>query len=672
MDAAVPVPATRGNGGLALLVLGLIFVLVVPLPPAMVDVMLAANLTVSLLILMATIHARRPLDFSTFPTILLFTALMRLSLNVACARLILLNGNAGNLIKAFGSVVVGGNYVVGIIVFLILIVIQFVVITKGQNRISEVAARFTLDAMPGKQMSIDADLNAGVITQEEAKARRAALTAEAEFFGAMDGAGKFIRGDAVAGLLITVINIIGGILIGMVKRDLTLDQAFSTYTILTIGDGLVAQIPALIISTASGILVTKSTNERALSAEIKEQLVSRPEALVTGAVILVAIGMFPGLPLLPFLITGGGLLLLVRRKPKAKAADAAPAKPAETPVEDLLPVDRLCIEIGYRLIGLVEAGKHGGLLEHIASLRRQFALRSGFVIPPIRVKDNIALQPNEFRVLVMGHEIARGSLRIGHYLAMDPTGTAQPVDGIDTVEPTFGLPARWVPEARKEQAERQGYTLVDPPSVLVTHLTELLKKSAHELLSREDVAALVDQVKKRAPAVVEELIPQRLSLGQVQRVLCNLLKEQVSMRNLDLILEALADAALDSKDIKVLTERARARLARTIVEPYAAGGKLKAVTIDPALERQLADAVAGSPEGLTLPPGFLARFVDRTAQEMARAARGGKEPVLLTRATLRPFLSEAISGVIPHAAVLSYQETAPVVEVETVGQVRVE
>lgn len=673
---------TKRNGFLAIFFLGILTVMLIPLPPVLLDAMLCINITVSLLILMAVINASRPTEFSTFPSVLLFSALFRLALNVSSTRLILLEGDAGDVIRTFGNFVVGGDPLVGIVIFLVLVVIQFIVITKGQNRISEVAARFALDAMPGKQMSIDADLGAGLITAEEAKARRAALTTEMEFYGSMDGAGKFVRGDAVAGLIITGINITGGLVMAMVVGTLTLPQAFEKYTILTIGDGLVAQIPALLVSTASGILVTKGASERALGQEMGDQMLAsgRTLRLVSGVLVLMA--LLPGMPTMLFAGIAALLFLFAGRVDRTQQQDAAAAKAAETaaeapdpqtlPVEDMLAVDRLGIEIGYRLIGLVEPGRHGGLLDHIRSLRRQFAQNLGLVVPPIRVRDNVQLEPNAYRVLLGGQEIARGTLRAGHYLAMDPSGSAPAIAGIETIEPAFGLPARWIAESDKDRAELLGYTVIDAASVLITHLTEVLKKTAGELLTRDDVKSLVDNLKKQSPAVVEELIPGMLTLGQVQRILAGLLKEGVPIRNLQTILEALADASIETKDPRQLTEHVRTRLSRTIVEPHLdPAGTLYAAFLDPELEKNLAEALAGNDGVTNLPTGFLGRFVDRTAEALAKMAKTGRDPVLVTRSSLRPFLADAIAGVIPNAAVLSYQETTPAKKVETTQRIAV-
>jgi flagellar biosynthesis protein FlhA len=673
-------PVNPRNSLLALFFLGILAVMLIPMPPFMLDLMLSINISISLLILMAVINAGRPVDFSTFPTVLLFTALFRLALNVASTRLILLEGDAGSVIRTFGNFVVGGSPVVGVVIFLVLVVIQFIVITKGQNRISEVTARFALDSMPGKQMSIDADLGAGLISNEEAKQRRRGLTAEMEFYGAMDGAGKFVRGDAIAGLIITAINIVGGLTIAMVFGTLDFGQAMEKYTILTIGDGLVAQIPSLLVSTAAGILVTKGANETGLGQEIGDQMFGSGRAVRLVAVILLLLSLLPGMPTflmgciaaVLFTFSSHTERAIAGKKAEAEAA-AAPVESSEgQPVEELLTVDRLGIEIGYRLIGLVEPGKHGGLLDHIRSLRRQFAQGMGLVVPPIRVRDNVQLDPNAYRILLAGQEIARGSLRAGHFLAMDPSGTAKPIQGIETVEPAFGLPARWISEADKDRAELLGYTVIDAASVLITHVTEVLKKVAGELLSRDDVKALIDNLKKATPAVVEELIPGQLTLGQVQRILSGLLKEGVPIRNLQTILEALADACIETKDARQLTEHVRTRLARTIVEPHLdAAGTLYAAFLEPELERNLAEALAGN-EGVTnLPAGFLGRFVDRTAEALSAMARDGRDPVLVTRANLRAFLAEAIAGVIPNASVLSYQETTPAKKVETTQRIAV-
>ena len=678
-DLAAP-PKPKSNV-LATIVVGILAVMLIPMPTFLLDMLLTINISIALLIIISVMNASRPQEFSAFPSILLFTALFRLSLNVASTRLILLDGEAGQIINSFGDFVVGGDIIVGVIVFIILVVIQFIVITRGQNRISEVTARFTLDALPGKQMSIDADLTAGIITNEEAKERRKDLQEEAQFYGAMDGAGKFVRGDAVAGIIITMVNLIGGFLMGTMMNDMTAADSINKYTILTIGDGLVAQIPSLLISTAAGILVTKSANNMGLQAEVGSQMFGGSPALKVVAGILLGIAWLPGMPTIIFMIISALLFVRARqldedetktREVTTSEAEDEPSPDEQPPIEELLGVDRLGIEIGYRLITLVEKGRHGSLLDHIRAVRRQFATNVGLIIPPIRVKDNIQIDPNHYRILLNGQQIGSGELRAGCFLAMDPSGDAGEIQGTDTIEPAFGLPAKWIDESEKDKAEIQGYTVIDAPSVLVTHLTELLKANAHELLSRDDTLALVDNLKTSAPAVVEELIPNKLTLGEVQGVLARLLREQVPIRNLQQILESLADAAGETKDIAQLTERVRTQIARTVIEPYLTpDGFLNVSVIDPNLERGLADAVTGTDGMGSLPPGFLGRFVESVAESLSGMVNEGQEPVLLTRATLRPFLAEAVNGVIPNAAVLSYQETTPAKRVETVATIAV-
>ncbi|HHI79412.1 MAG TPA: flagellar biosynthesis protein FlhA [Planctomycetes bacterium] len=688
MITAVPTlsknPLQRKAGTMLVVAfLGIFAVLLIPLPTFLMDLLITVNVSISLLILLSTLSANRPLDFSTFPTVILFTALFRLSLNVASTRLILLEGDAGSIIRSFGDFVVGGNYVVGTVVFLILIVIQFAVITKGQNRIAEVAARFTLDAMPGKQMAIDADLNAGIISNEEAKERREDIARESEFYGAMDGAGKFVRGDAVAGLIITAINILGGILIGSIQRGMSVGQAMQTYTVLTVGDGLVSQIPGLIVSIAAGILVTKAASKVDLQEEISEQIAGEERTLFLAGLVLWAIAIVPGFPFVPFSILGTGLILYSRRKktpgqegPEVEEEEDEGPQSEEEELEELLRVDRLGIEIGYRLIPIVDPGKHGGLLEHIASMRKQFAASTGMVVPPIRVKDNIQLEPNEYRILLMGQEIGKGELRAGQYLAIDPTGNAPAIEGTDTVEPAFGLPAKWITEGQKEQAEIMGYTVIEAPNVLVTHLTELLKNVSHEVLSREDVQALLDNLKKTAPTIVQDTVPGVLSVSQVQRLLSNLLKEQVPIRNLALILEAASDTFADTKDLGQVTEQVRLRLSRAITEPLVdKDGTLHVATIDPKLEGSIAQALTGAGQpggGGVLEQGALGRFVETTAEILAELVKQGHPPVLVTRAALRPLLAEAILGAVPGSAVLSYQEISHLKKIDVISQIGLE
>jgi flagellar biosynthesis protein FlhA len=673
-------------------VLGLIVTLVSPLPPLLLDALLALNLASSLLLLLLAMNSSRAAELSVFPTLLLFSTLFRLGLNVASTRLILSGEDAGDIIEAFGEYVCGSNLTVGIIVFLILVVIQFVVITKGATRISEVAARFVLDAMPGKQMAIDADLNSGLIDADEARRRRAQVATEAEFYGAMDGASKFVRGDAVAGLIITALNLLGGVTIAMVNGA-TLAEAGVRYSMLSIGDGLVSQIPALLVSTASGVLVTKASSEASLGMQMMAQLGGRPRATLISAGMLFVIGLLPGLPKIPFFLLATMLLiawratrnvrssdeLLAEPKPVAAAASAAPTTPsAEQESEaalELLKVDRIALEIGYRLIPLVQDSRGQGILEHISQLRRRFASREGVVLPPVRIKDNIKLAPNSYRVLLGGQEIARGEIEPGQMLAMDSGATNGKVRGKPTTDPAFGLPALWIAENARDEAELLGYTVVDPVSVLVTHLTEVLRGALGDVLTRDDVKELVENAKKVSPAVVEELIPARIGFGEVQAVVRNLLREGVSVRNMPAILEVIADNVGRTKDPDALTELVRQRLGRALCESHAdAGGVVHVVTLDPRIEARLASAVGGAadPESQPVSPAYLQRLVERIAEQLAQGAKTGADVVLLARSSVRRFLGELVRASLPKVSVLSYQEVTPAKALNTVATVRLE
>ena len=668
-------------------VLGIVVTLITPVPPVVLDLLLALNLTSSLLLLLVVMNARSAHELSTFPTILLFSTLFRLGLNVASTRLILTNGEAGHIIDAFGEYVGGDNLAVGLVVFLILIIIQFVVITKGSGRISEVAARFVLDAMPGKQMAIDADLNSGLITADEARARRAAIATEAEFYGAMDGASKFVRGDAIAGLIITALNLVGGIAMASFA-GMELSKAVDRYSKLTIGDGLVSQIPALFVSTAAAVLVTKNSSNSTLGTDLVGQVSSRPRATLITAGMLFAIGLLPGLPKLPFFVLSTVLLLMWRstRDAEAKAANtgeriaaeqAAAKAPAreEGKVEDLLQIDRVALEIGYRLIPLVQDKGGNGILDHISQLRKRFALQDGVVIPPVRIKDNIRLGPNSYRVLIGGQEVARGEIEPGLHLAMDSGTGSGRLKGKPTKDPAFGLPALWIEESQKEEAELEGYAVIDPVSVAVTHLSETLRGSIGEVLSRDDVKEMVENVKKSSPAVVAELLPEKMSYGDIQRVLRNLLREGVSIRNMPAILEVMADNAHRTKDPEALTELVRQRLGRSLVEQHAdREGTIHAITFDPDVENRLASAVGGVKEGDArgVSPAWLQQLMERTAASVAQATRGGKSVVLLARSNVRRFLNELARASLPKVAVLSYNEVVPARSVETAAVVRME
>ncbi len=666
-------------------VITVLFVMIVPLPTPLLDVLLAFNISFSLLVLLVSMYITQPLQFSIFPGLLLVATLFRLSLNVASTRLILGEGYAGQVIRAFGTFVVKGNYVVGIIIFLILVVIQFVVITKGAGRVAEVAARFTLDAMPGKQMAIDADLNAGLIDEQEARKRREAIAREADFYGAMDGASKFVRGDAVAGLIITAVNILGGFVVGVAQQGLSLTDALHTYTILTVGDGLVSQIPALIVSTAAGLVVTRAASESHMGEDFVRQMFSQPRALMIASSVLLVFALIPGLPTMPFLLLSSliGFAAFTTRKAAREAEEQrrdtvqqqkkqSGAGPEEG-VERYLHVDPLELEIGYGLIPIVDPEHGGDLLHRITMIRKQLAMELGIIVPPIRIRDNIQLPPNHYVIKLRGADVADGELRVGYLLALDSGNVTSKIDGIPTVDPAFGLPALWIPEMKRDQAEQAGYTVVETAAVLATHLKEVIRQNAYKLLTRQEVSRLIENVKKENQAVVDELIPNLLSLGQVQKVLQNLLKERVSIRNLVTILEALADFAHTTKDVDVLTEYVRNALAAEIYRPYVAeDGKLYAITVDPALERLITESVRqadriAAPE---LPQNILKQIYDDLKKLTDKMTQEGHVPVVVCSPVVRPYLRKLIEPGFASVAVLSFTELPPDLEVRPAGMLR--
>jgi len=667
--------AQHSDIALAAAVVMVLVVLILPLPPPLLDILLTINISFAMVVLLVTLNASESLEFSTFPSLLLFVTLFRLALNVASTRLILLNGFAGQVITAFGDFVVGGNIVVGMIVFLILVIIQFVVITKGAGRISEVAARFTLDAMPGKQMAIDADLNAGLITEEQARERREKIAREAEFYGAMDGASKFVRGDAIAGIIITIINILGGIIIGALK-GMPVAEALKTYSILTVGDGLVSQIPSLIIATASGILITKASSKNNLSRDMTSQIFRQPKSMLIAAGILLFFGLVPGLPNIPFFVMAAVLVLLnliARRASglaQAAAAEKAAAESQAQPqpgdpdnLQELLEVDRLSVEVGYRLIPLVAPDSGGGLLDKIAAIRKRLAKSLGFVIPAVRIRDNVQLEPDAYSILLRGSTIGSGRLAVDSLLAMDSGNVVEKVPGTPTTEPAFGLPALWIDPAHKELAELNGYTVIEPITVLVTHFSELVKRHAHEMLCREDVAKLVENVKAESPTVVNELIPNLLPLSAVQRILANLLEEKVPIVDLPAILEAAADYADKTKDPDTLTELVRQRLARTISARYAPDGVLQAIALAPQLEEELMQKTSQD----AVEPALAERLVRDISDAFRKTVTSGKDAVVLTSALIRRRVRSLLGNTLPDLAVLSYNELAPGVQVVPVG-----
>jgi len=669
-----------GDLFMAATVMLILVMMIVPVPPVFLDVLVALNMTLSLGVLLVTMYITEPLQFSVFPSLLLLATLFRLSLNVSATKLILLRGNAGSVIQAFGGFVVGGNYVVGLIVFLILVIIQFVVITSGAGRVAEVAARFTLDAMPGKQMSIDADLNAGMITEEEARRRRLKIQQEADFYGAMDGSSKFVRGDAIAGIIIIVINIVGGIIIGIVQLGLSAGDAFQRFALLTVGGGLVNQIPALLISTATGIVVTRAASESDLGRDVTTQMLAQPRALSIAAVLLLLLGMVPGLPKAPFLILASAVGFLAYRVTRsAREAEQAAAVPhlpmpgvAEPEdVMSLLRVEPMELNFGYALIPLVDVEQGGDLKERVAAVRRQIALELGIVVPSVRIRDDIQARSNEYIVRIRGVEVDRGEVIPDAYMAMNPGTATEQLDGIQTREPAFGLPAVWVSAARRAEAEMMGYTVVDPASVIATHLSEIIKANAAELLSRQDTRNLIDNVKKTAPAVVEDLIPAQMSVGEVQRVLQNLVRERISIRDLITILEALGDAAGTYKDIDVLTEYVRSRMGRSICSQYAGPDGMAVTTLEPSLEQILMDSLDATDHVAFLAPepAVYRALIASLAAESEHMAANGQQPIVLTSTNLRPHLRRLVERTIPQLVVLSYSEIVPEVKVNAVGMV---
>jgi len=689
MEEALRSESTPGAVSESLTVIGVITILVVmiiPLPPVLLDFLLALSITLAITILLIAMYTLKPLDFSIFPSLLLVTTLFRLSLNVASTRLILLHGNegslaAGKVIKSFGSFVVGGNYVVGMIVFIILVIINFVVITKGATRIAEVAARFTLDAMPGKQMGIDADLNAGLIDEDEARGRRKVIAREAEFHGAMDGAAKFVRGDAIAGIIITLINIIGGFIIGVVQKKMSVLDAAQNYTLLTVGDGLVSQIPALTISTAAGIIVSRSASEATMGKEFGEQFLGYPKAIYLAAFTIFFFGLIPGLPHIPFIILpiliGGSVYLLSRKREAARIKEVEVRKKEKVevgpePVEHLLLVDPLELEVGYGLIPLVDKEQGGEFLDRVRSIRRQFALEMGLVIPPVHIRDNLQLKSSEYQILLKGVTITRAELMVNHYLAMDPGDATRKIEGIETREPAFDLPAIWIPEARKEEAKLAGYTVVDNVTVMATHLTEVLRDHAPELLGRQEVQNLLDNLSKSYPKAVEELVPNVLSLGAVQKALQNLLQERISIRDMLTIVETLADYGPLTKDPELLTEYVRHKLSRTIVSPYIGeDGVLKLITMAQDVEDTILKGIQKTEHGsyLSIDPKVADPIITSIKEEAGKAMEKNIQPILLTSPMARRHLKKMVEHFVPSLVVLSQSELLSDMKFKSIGEV---
>jgi len=666
-------------------IMGILFVMILPVIPVMLDMLLVISISVSILILFVSIYTRKPLDFSVFPSLLLIVTLYRLSLNVASTRLILLHGHegeaaAGHVIKTFGKFVVGGNYVVGGIIFLILVVINFIVITKGAGRVAEVSARFTLDAMPGKQMSIDADLNAGLINEDRARQRRKEIEDEADFYGAMDGASKFVRGDAIAGILITMINIIGGLIIGVLQQHLPVAQAAQFYTLLTIGDGLVAQIPALIVSTSAGIMVTRAADEANLGDILTEQFYIQPKAIALVSVVIFFIGLIPGFPHFVFFFISGfaGLVSYLIYKQMAiqkvieEKAIAAPEVKEPEKIEAILPLDLIALEVGYGLISLVDSEQNGELLNRVKNIRRQFALEMGFIVPPIHIRDNLELKPGGYSILVKGIEVARGELLTGHYLAMNPGTATKEIEGIQTKEPAFGLPAVWIKEKDKEQAQINSYTVVDLSTVIATHVTEILRKYAFELLGKQETQELLEIIKKSHPKVVSELLPNILPLGTIQKVLQNLLKERVSIRDLLTICEVLSDYGTTIKDPEILTEYVRQALSRNITNQYKTpDNNIYVVTLEPQVEEVLYSSIKKTDTGsyLIIEPKMAQTLLNNISKFSEKFDLTNALPVIVCTPVIRAQLRKLTEKFIPGLIVLSHNEITEDVKITSLGTV---
>ncbi len=677
--------ASHGDYGIAIAVIGVITALMIPLPSQVIDVLLTLNIAISMIILLVAMFIKKPLDFSVFPSLLLFTTIFRLALNVSTTRKILLEAFAGTVIESFGNFVVGGNYIVGAVIFLILVAIQFMVITKGATRIAEVAARFTLDALPGKQMSIDADLNSGLITEDEAREKREEIRREADFYGAMDGASKFVRGDVTAGLVITLINILGGLGIGVLQRGMEFTQALQTYTLLTIGDGLVSQIPSMIIATASGIIVTRAgASEDSLGSDMVGQLLIQPKALGIASIVIGLSAFVPGLPTIPFLMVSaivGGLSLTINtmmekeeQKEMAKIKEEQKIKKGPEPVIDLLQVDPMELEIGYAVIPIVDPEQGGDLLDRISSMRKRFAVELGLVVPPIRIRDNMQLSPEKYVIKIKGDPIAEGEIFIDQLLAMNAGGATEELPATKTIEPAFGLPAYWIHPSEKERAEQLGYTVVDASTVLATHLSETIRKHAHELLNRQDVKEMLDKFKEKYPAIVEELLPNKMSIGEIQRVLQNLLRENISIRNLVTILETLGDYAQNIKDPDILTEYVRSALKVTISKKLAGDSNtIYAVTLSPNLEQLIMQSVQKTDQGtnLIIEPNIAQKIFQNIANIFNEQISKGISPAILCSPLIRMYFKRLIEKKFPDIDVVSFNEIIPEIKIENVGVISI-
>ena len=673
------------SGDIAITI-GIIFIIlmiIIPIPLFLVDILLSLNISLALLILLISMYNKEALDFSVFPSLLLITTLFRLSLNITTTRYILSEGNAGQVIEAFGNFVMGGNPVVGFVVFIIIVIVQFMVITKGSERVAEVAARFTLDAMPGKQMAIDAALNSGLIDEREAKNRRLKIQGEADFYGAMDGASKFVKGDAVAGILITLVNVIGGFVIGVLIQGMPMAEALSRFTILSVGDGLVSQIPALLISTGTGIVVTRATSESNLGRDFIDQLFNNYKIMfiISGVLFFLALTPLPFIPymLLSLIFLGSGLNMLRRSRIEERAPEIGEEQDNVEEIrrpENVLPllnVDPIELEFGYGIIPLADKSQGGDLFDRLVMIRRQCALELGIVVPMIRLRDNIQLQPNEYVIKIKGVEVSGGEILFDHYLAMNPGIADGEIKGIDTVEPAFGLPAKWIDEKERERAEIFGYTVVDPPSIISTHLTEVIKKHAHELIGRQDVKMLLDNLKETHPTLVDEVIPSLLSIGDIQKVLSNLLREGVSIRNFSNIMEALADYGQVTKDTDMLTEYSRQTMFRSITKQFISRDDAKVITLDPDLERIIMESLQTTETGtyMALDPSISQKLVSSLGKEVEKVLSIGEQPLIVTAPVVRFYFKKFVEQISDDIIVLSYHEIDPTTKIQSIGTVSV-
>lgn len=666
----------------SIIIVSIVLAFIIPLPGVIIDILLAINIMVSVIILLNTVYMKEALQLSIFPSLLVITTLFRLALNVSTSRLIIGKGDAGSVIEGFGRFVGGNDLVVGFIIFILITLVNFLVITRGSERVAEVAARFTLDAMPGKQMAIDADLNSGLINESDAKERRKKVQREADFYGAMDGASKFVKSDAIMGIIITILNIIGGLIMGMVSRGDSIEDALATYTILTIGDGLVSQIPALMISTATSFIVTRAASESDLSSDFLKQVFSNPKVLYIASGLSVILSVF--LPTIPFLLMAAVLAFLGYTLSKQQVADQKQeeVRVEESEVEEirkpenvvsLLQIDPIELEFGYGIIPLADVNQGGDLLDRVVMIRRQLALELGMIVPVIRLRDNIQLAPNEYQIRIKGVEVARGEMMLDNYLAMNPGLVEEEIDGIKTTEPAFGLPAIWITEGQRDRAEMLGYTVVDSPSIIATHLTEIIKKHAHELTGRQEVQSLLDNIKQNYPVIIEELIPKLMTVGEIQKVLANLLKEGVSIRDMVTILETLADYAPVTHDTDMLTEYVRQALGRAISKKFFMEQNSSVITLDPKLEQVIIDSLQKTETGsyLTLEPNMTNTILGSLSKQVQKLVQLGQQPIVLASPVVRLYFKKLADQAIPGLIVLSYNELDPNLEIQSVGVVSV-